>query len=262
MGAHVCCCFLVARTLRAAAAPLARNILSGIPIFLAAAVACTLLLGGVSERFDGLAWTSITLFAAANGDVVRETMLTASFWTADDAVLAVLTQAGLYVFVALAVYVLLRTTTAISEQAFLLVRPPPAGLAAAGGAGDAGSSEGASAAAGGHSSEGGSAKAEAALPVYRLPKRVRALLAAMQGVAEVGGPGALERVSAAAAAAMPARARPCCEAAGCCLRRACPAAAPPCASGCSGHRAAEAVAGRSGVGGQGGPGSWASATAP
>ena len=74
----------------------------------------------------GLLRTSVTLLANANGDVLRETFQLTLYgcrgWVSRAGA-----QVFMYAFTVLFIYVLLRTTLAVNEQAYLAVRPPIVG---------------------------------------------------------------------------------------------------------------------------------------
>jgi hypothetical protein len=65
--------YLLGRTLGISAPMMAWNAAGAVPLFLSFATAGVVLFGAGNERFDGLPAAAVTLFAVANGDVVRET---------------------------------------------------------------------------------------------------------------------------------------------------------------------------------------------
>ena len=67
--------YLLGRTLSLSAPMMAWTVLGAIPVYLAFATSACVLFGGINERFDGLPRSAISLFAIANGDVVRETFI-------------------------------------------------------------------------------------------------------------------------------------------------------------------------------------------
>lgn len=104
-----------------------RNMLATVPIFVAFMIVACMIFGNLTERFDGVQWASIALFAVANGDVVRETFQVTLQYQ-DSVITRLLAQIFMYAYTASFIYVMLKTTTAITEEAFLLTRPPPKDL--------------------------------------------------------------------------------------------------------------------------------------
>jgi hypothetical protein len=150
---------LFERAFAAALPSVGRNLLATIPVFAAFVVAGTMLFGDQTERFSTLPWSSIALFAVANGDVVRETMQVTMQYQAG-AALRLLAQAVMYAYACTFIYVILKTTPAIVEEAFLATRPAPRGA------------------------KGSTSPAPEG---YTLPPHIRTLLLAMQDVQDAGG---------------------------------------------------------------------------
>lgn len=179
--------YLLQRTFATSAPAILRNVAGSLPIFAVFALLGMTLFGTLTERFDGLPWSSITLFAVANGDVVRETFQMSLYYQVGFFFKA-LAQLIMYAFCASFIYAILKTTTAINEQSYLLVRPLPSGA-----------TRGARAAAIPNAASG---RVDMSPIAYRLPRNVRRLLAAMQRVRDQGA--ALAPIVASAARSMPA----------------------------------------------------------
>jgi len=234
--------YLLVRTFRTSAPAILRNVAGSLPIFGVFAICGMLLFGGVTERFDGLPFSSITLFAVANGDIVRETFQTTYYWQVAGSFGQQFAQLFMYVYTALFMYVILKTTTAINEQSYLLVRPLPPGLKPGLRAEDVPDE---------------ADRVDRAPLAFRLPLRVRRLLNAMQALRDAGGSVAI--VTASAAASMPYRTHRCAGLAAC---LSCGVYSPPsveqaaaAVAGSAAHAAAHGAAagGGGGLGGAGGP---------
>ena len=65
--------FLFGRTLGLSGPMIGANVVGAVPVFLAFATSGCVLFGHLNERFDGVQNAALSLFAVANGDVVRET---------------------------------------------------------------------------------------------------------------------------------------------------------------------------------------------
>jgi hypothetical protein len=153
-----------------------RNFLATVPIFVGFVVGGTMLMGGLTERFDGIPFSSIAFFAIANGDVIRETFqVSVQYQSTGWGRFA--SQALLYGYLALFIYALLKTTTAITEEAFLLTRPPPEGSEE-----EAKEKENAAAA-----DPLRRPSANSMAHGYRLSPEIRGLLLAMQEMRDAGG---------------------------------------------------------------------------
>lgn len=182
--------YLLQRTFATSAPAILRNVAGILPIFALYGLIATVIFGSLTERFDGLPWSAITLFAVANGDIMRETFQMSLYYEVGWFFRA-LAQVIMYTFCAMFIYCILKTTTAINEQSYLLVRPLPSGA-----------KPGARAAAVPNAALG---RVDIAPVAYRLPRKVRRLLAAMQRVRVQGA--ALAPIVAAAARSMPSRAQ-------------------------------------------------------
>jgi hypothetical protein len=177
--------YLMVRTFLLAYPYIAKNILGALPVYMAFTVFGCLAFGSMTERFDGISWSSITFFAVANGDVVRETFQSSMYYEEGWA-LRLMAQLFMYLFSAVFIYCILKTTTAINEQSYLLVRPLP---------------EGATKGARAEDLPMGQMEADSAPLAFRLPKRARRMLAAMESVRQAGG--SLRLVVESAAKSMP-----------------------------------------------------------
>lgn len=180
--------YLFVRTLLTSAPSIGRNIIGALPIYFTFVCVAVVAFGSLTERFDGFPWGAIAFFAVANGDVVRETFQMSLYYQPSWPLQA-LAQITMYLFCAVFIYCILKTTTAINEQSYLLVRPLPPGA-----------KPGMRAAA----IPNASGKADSAPLAFRLPLRLRRFFVAMQRVRDVGG--AVGPVVKSAAAAMPYRA--------------------------------------------------------
>jgi hypothetical protein len=181
-----------------------RNFAATIPIFLSFATLVTMLFGDLTERFDGVIWSSISLFAVSNGDVIRETFQV-SVQYEPTTLLRVVAQLVLYAYCVSFIYVMLKTTTAIIEESYLLTRPPPPeangeskvyaipGISNLAQEGDSEGGPGRGGAGGEDvdvDGEPGGVPSSSPSPSresYMLKRHIRALLLAMQEVRDAGG---------------------------------------------------------------------------
>jgi hypothetical protein len=115
----------LSRTMYFGAPEIARFMVGVAPIFLAFATLITVVIGPSTVRWDGIQMTSLTMFAVATGDVMRETFVSTMYgvfvpggWPAElFVVLLILLFCGIFM------YVVIMATTAMMEETFLLTRP-------------------------------------------------------------------------------------------------------------------------------------------
>lgn len=181
--------FLCLRTFKLSGPEIFRTMVGTVPIFIAFACFATATFGSLTERFDGIAWSCITFFAVANGDIVRESFQMSLYGETTWFGQAV-AQLVMYVYCCLFIYVILRTTMAINQESYLIVRPLPRDYTPGARTEDI-------------ATDRGKMLADRVPTAYRLPKRARRLLSAMQAVRDAGG--AVGPVVLAAAKSMPFR---------------------------------------------------------
>lgn len=112
---------IVLTTLRRGLGTTGFFIVGVLPVFMACVTFAAALFGPSTARFEGFFPAALTLFAVLNGDVMRETfqmsMRGLGSWG------RAIAEIFLYIFVAFFIYIVLNSTTAIMEEAYISSRP-------------------------------------------------------------------------------------------------------------------------------------------
>jgi len=120
---HRPACGAAHRTLLRSATSLAGFLCGAAPCFVAFVGIATAAFGAHAVRFSTLAWSSMTLFAVVNGDVMRDTFLAARGGRAQPLWASLAASAVLFAFVILLLFVVLTSCVALMEESFVLARP-------------------------------------------------------------------------------------------------------------------------------------------
>lgn len=122
LARHRPTCGAAQRTMAVGTRSLSGFVVGALPLFTAFLFSAAVLLGDVSERFSSLMLTGQTLFAVVNGDVMRDTFLSASQLQPSLAE-HLLAIAFMFAFVLLMLFIVLTSCVALLEEAYVLARP-------------------------------------------------------------------------------------------------------------------------------------------